>query len=167
MRLKAAATLAWQSVALVGVAFAIMALRPGQVSGFSMEPRIVPDEYVIIDALAYRMGSVNRGDIVAFRHERSAPEVYLKRVIAIPGDRVSIDHGVVRLNGAVLSEPYVRFHDERSAPGVVVPPLDYYVLGDNRPNSDDSRTWGFVPAQALIGRAVFGAWPPPQIGFLR
>ncbi len=167
MRLKSAANLAWQVAVLVVIAFAAMGLRPGQVSGFSMEPRIAPDEYVLINALAYRLGVPRRGDIVAFRHERSAPEVYLKRVIGIPGDRLSIERGIVRVNGAVLSEPYVRFHDSRSASRVVVPPLDYYVLGDNRANSDDSRAWGFVSARALIGQAVLAVWPPAHIGVLQ
>jgi len=167
VRLKSAANLTWQIAVLIVIAFAALGLRPGQVSGFSMEPRIAPDEYVLINALAYRLGTPQRGDIVAFRHEQSAPEVYLKRVIGVPGDRLSIERGIVRLNGAILAEPYVRFHDSRSAPRVIVPPLDYYVLGDNRANSDDSRAWGFVPARALIGRAIFAVWPPAHIGALR
>lgn len=167
VRLKAAVRLAWQCALLVAIALAILALRPGQVSGYSMEPRIAADEYVLIDALAYRLRAPRRGDIVAFRHERSAPEVYLKRVIGVPGDRLSIERGIVRVNGAIVAEPYVRYHDARSAAPVVVPPLDYYVLGDNRPSSDDSRAWGFVPAAALIGHAFFAIWPPPHIGPLR
>jgi signal peptidase I len=152
---------------LVLLLFAIMGLRPGQVSGLSMEPRIDEDEYVLINALAYRFGAPQRGDIVAFRHERSAPSVYLKRVIGLPGDRVKIEHGNVRVNGRALAEPYVRFRDERSASEAVVPAGAYYVLGDNRVNSDDSRTWGFVPAADLIGRAVFGVWPLGRFGALR
>ncbi len=167
VRLKSAANLTWQIVLLVMIAFAVMGLRPGQVSGFSMEPRIDSDEYVLINALAYRLGPPRRGDIVAFRHERSAPEVYLKRVIGVPGDRVRIVRGIVNVNGASLDEPYVRFRDTRSAAQVIVPPHSYYVLGDNRANSDDSRAWGFVPAADLIGRALFGVWPPPRIGPLR
>lgn len=144
-----------------------MGLRPGQVSGFSMEPRIAEDEYVLINALAYRFSRPQRGQIVAFRHERSAPEVYLKRIIGVPGDRVAIERGVVILNGTPLSEPYVRFRDARSAAAAVVPSGEYYVLGDNRANSDDSRSWGFVPASDLIGRAMFGIWPLGRFGVLR
>ncbi len=132
-----------------------------------MEPRIDSDEYVLINALSYRFGTPHRGDIVAFRHERSAPSVYLKRVIGVPGDRIAIAGGVVSLNGQVLAEPYVRFPDQRSAPSVTVPPASYYVLGDNRANSDDSRAWGFVPAADIIGRAMFGVWPPSHIGPIR
>jgi signal peptidase I len=132
-----------------------------------MEPRIDEDEYVLINALAYRFGAPQRGDIVAFRHERSAPSVYLKRVIGVPGDRIAIVRGVVSLNGAALREPYVRFRDTRSAAETVVPAGQYYVLGDNRANSDDSRSWGFVPGADLIGRATLGVWPLDRFGVLR
>ncbi len=167
LRWKPAAKLAWQSALLLIIVFAIMGLRPGQVTGLSMEPRIDSDEYVLINALAYRFGRPARGDVVAFRHERSAPEVYLKRVIGLPGDRVAIVAGVVYLNGKSLDEPYVRFRDRRSAPPVAVPPDAYYVLGDNRANSDDSRSWGFVPAQDVIGRAIAGVWPPQRVGAIQ
>lgn len=167
MRLRSVANLAWQLALLVLIVFAVLGLRPGQVSGFSMKPRIEPDEFVLINALAYRLGAPARGDIVAFRHERSAPTVYLKRVIGLPGDRISIAGGTVSVNGTALDEPYVRFRDRRSAREVTVPSDAFYVLGDNRPNSDDSRVWGFVPKIDLIGRAVFGVWPVAHIGGLR
>ena len=166
VRLRSAANLTLQIAALVLIAFAVTGLRPGQVSGYSMRPRIDSDEYVVINALAYRLGTPKRGDIVAFRHERSAPTVYLKRVIGVPGDRIRIASGTVYVNGAALDEPYVRFRDARSFPELVVPRDAYYVLGDNRANSDDSRMWGFVAAHDLIGRALFGVWPPPHFGAL-
>jgi signal peptidase I len=164
---RSAVNLAGQLALLVFIAFAVMGLRPGQVSGFSMEPRIDSDEYVLINALAYRLGKPRRGDIVAFRHERTAPTVYLKRVIGLPGDRIAIDHGVVTVDGAALDEPYVHFRDARSFAPVVVPRDAYYVLGDNRANSDDSRAWGFVPVRDLIGRAMFCVWPLPHVGPLK
>ncbi|HMD01974.1 MAG TPA: signal peptidase I, partial [Candidatus Baltobacteraceae bacterium] len=114
-----------------------------------------------------RLSGPRHGDIVAFKHERSAPSVYLKRVIATPGERISIQRGIVILNGKTLDEPYVRFRDTRSAREVIVPPDSYYVLGDNRANSDDSRAWGFVPAADVIGRAMFGVWPLSHMGPIR
>jgi signal peptidase I len=167
VRLRSAANLAWQLALLVLIVFAALGLRPGQISGFSMEPRIDTDDYVLINALSYWFGPPRRGDIVAFRHERSAPSVYVKRVIGLPGDRIAIRLGVVSVNGATLDEPYVRFGDRRSIAEVVVPPNAYYVLGDNRANSDDSRVWGFVPASDLIGRAILAVWPPAHAGPLR
>jgi signal peptidase I len=165
--LRSAANLAWQLALLVLIVFAALGLRPGLISGFSMEPRIDTDDYVLINALSYWFGPPRRGDIVAFRHERSAPSVYVKRVIGLPGDRIAIRLGVVSVNGATLDEPYVRFGDRRSIAEVVVPPNAYYVLGDNRANSDDSRVWGFVPASDLIGRAILAVWPPAHAGPLR
>jgi signal peptidase I len=167
VRLRSAANLAWQLALLVIIVFGALGLRPGQISGFSMEPRIDSDEYVLINALAYWFGPPQRGDIVAFRHERSAPSVYVKRVIGLPGDRVAIARGIVSVNGMPLAEPYVRFGDQRSFGSVVVPVNAYYVLGDNRANSDDSRVWGFVSANDLIGRAIFAVWPPSHFGTLR
>jgi signal peptidase I len=164
VRWRSAANLAWQLALLVLLIFAIMGVRPGQVSGLSMEPRIDSDEDVLINALAYRLGAPRRGDVVAFRHERSAPSVYLKRLVGLPGDRLEIKRGVVIVNGSILPEPYVRYADRRSTPPLVVPPGSYFVLGDNRANSDDSRSWGFVPAADLIGRAVFAVWPFDRLG---
>ena len=167
MRLKSAANLAWQLAALASSRLQCIGLRPGQVSGYSMGPRIDSDEYVVINALAYRLGTPQRGDIVAFRHERSAPSVYLKRVIGLPGDRDR--HRTRHRATSTVSRSTNRtfaFPIARSFRGVVVPRDAYYVLGDNRANSDDSRVWGFVPASDLIGRALFGVWPLAHFGAL-
>jgi signal peptidase I len=158
-------TLALQAAALGLIAFALM-LRTPQVSGLSMEPRIDSGEYVVINTIAYRLGAPQHGQIVAFRHERTAPEVFLKRIIGIPGDTIRIDRGTVFRNGERLEERYVLFRDDRSTPQVSVPPGDYYVLGDNRANSEDSRTWGFVSTHDIIGRAMFGLWPLDRVGLL-
>ena len=131
-----------------------------------MAPHIASGEYVLINTVAYRIGHPARGDIVAFRHERSAPSVYLKRVIGLPGDHVAIVRGVLYVNGAAVQEPYVRFPDLRSFREVTVPAGELYVLGDNRANSDDSRFWGFVEDQDVIGKAIAGIWPLPRIGTL-
>ncbi len=165
MRWRPAASIALQ-VALLGlIAFALM-LRAPQVSGPSMEPRVDSGEYVLINTLAYRMGTPARGDIIAFKHEAYGSLVYLKRVIGVPGDRISIDRGNVTLNGRVLEEKYVRYRDGRSAREAVVPPGAYYVLGDNRANSEDSRAWGFVPERDIVGRALCGIWPLDHLGTL-
>lgn len=128
-----------------------------------MEPRIGSGEFVLIDTIMYRLGPVRRGDIVAFRHVGSS-EPYLKRVIGLPGERVAIDRGVVSIDGKPLQEAYVRYRDDRTMPERKVPVGDYYVLGDNRANSDDSRDWGFVPAAAIMGKAWLAVWPPKKTG---
>jgi signal peptidase I len=146
---------------LVGAFF----VRLPQVTGFSMEPRIGSGEFVLIDTIVYRFGPVRRGDIVAFRHAGSS-EPYLKRVIGLPGEHVAIDRGVVRIDGKPLQEAYVRYRDDRTVLERKVPRGDYYVLGDNRANSDDSRDWGFVPAAAIMGKAWVAVWPPTKSGLL-
>ncbi|MBV9149790.1 MAG: signal peptidase I [Candidatus Eremiobacteraeota bacterium] len=159
------ASISLQIAALGVLAFAFF-MRAPQVSGLSMEPYVMSGEYVLINTVAYRIGHPARGDIVAFRHERSAPSVYLKRVIGLPGDRINVIRGAVYVNGARLSEPYVRFPDRRTFSAVTVPTGMLYVLGDNRANSDDSRFWGFVDQNQVIGKAIAGIWPPARVGAL-
>ena len=141
-------------------------MRTPQVSGLSMAPHITSCEFVVINTVAYRVGRPARGDIVAFRHERSAPSVYLKRIIGLPGDRIAVSRGIVFVNGAKLDEPYVRYPDTRTFAPVTVPAGALYVLGDNRANSDDSRFWGFVEQGDVIGKAVAGIWPLRRMGAL-
>lgn len=131
-----------------------------------MAPHITSGEVVLINTIVYRMHAPSRGDIIAFHHDGPTPETYIKRVIGLPGDRISIDRGRVYVNGAPLSEPYVRFPDGRSFAQVTVPAGNLYVLGDNRADSDDSRFWGFVPQSAVLGKAVAGIWPLGHVGAL-
>ena len=150
------------ALALLGAAFFF---RLPQVSGLSMEPHIGTGEFVVIDTLSYRLGAPKRGDIVAFRHGGDS-EAYLKRIVALPGEHVEIRRGIVMIDGKALTEPYVRYRDSGSEAEETVPPAEYYVLGDNRSNSDDSRDWGFVAASAIIGKAWLAVWPPSKAGHL-
>ncbi len=162
-RSLASATL--QIAVLVALALAFF-MRTPQVSGRSMAPHIASGEIVIINTMAYRFGRPGRGDIVAFHHDAPTPEVFIKRVIGLPGDRVAIDRGHVIVNGTALDEAYVRFADARSFAQVTVPPGRLYVLGDNRADSDDSRFWGFVPENEVLGKALVGIWPLHHLGAL-
>lgn len=148
---------------LIGAAFFI---RMPQVAGHSMEPRIQSGEYVLINTLAYRLHAVRRGDIVAFHHDSPTEPYLIKRVIGLPGERIAIVRGTVSIDGVVLAEPYVRFHDSRSVPPLTIPAQTLYVLGDNRANSDDSRDWGVLAEPEIIGKAVFGIWPLPALSSL-
>jgi signal peptidase I len=165
--------LRWRSVASLVLQLAVLSLliaaffmRLPQVSGRSMEPLIHSGEYVLINTFAFRFGAPRRGEVVAFRHEGDAREVFIKRVIGLPGDRISIDLGRVYVDGTKQEEPYVEDPDDRSVPEIVVPPASVYVLGDNRANSEDSRAFGPVSDNRLIGRAVAGVWPPSMLGAL-
>jgi signal peptidase I len=158
MRIRTIASVCTQLLvlALIGAAFF---LRAPHVLGLSMEPRIHSGEFVLINTLAYRLSSIRRGDVVAFRHDSPTPTTYLKRVVGLPGERVSIDRGTVEIDGKPLAERYVRYRDAQSRPPVVVPPDGLYVLGDNRRNSDDSRNWGILPAHDVVGKALVALWP--------
>lgn len=157
--------MALQVLALVFIAVAFFVRAP-QVSGLSMAPLIASGEVVVINTAAYKIGSVSRGDIVAFTHDRGAPIVYLKRVVGMPGETVEVKHGFVYVDGRLLPEPYVRYRDDRSVPALTLPAGQYYVLGDNRTNSDDSRDWGGVSSSEMIGKAAIGIWPPSHLGLL-
>ncbi len=165
--------LRWRSVASLVLQLAVLSLliaaffmRLPQVSGRSMEPLIHSGEYVLINTFAFRFGAPRRGEVVAFRHEGDAREVFIKRVIGLPGDRIRIDRGRVYVSGTKQDEPYVQDTDDRSVPEIVVPPASVYVLGDNRANSEDSRAFGPVSDNRLIGQAVAGIWPPSMLGAL-
>lgn len=147
-----------QVVVLLAIGMAFF-LRIPQVTGPSMLPRVQPGELVLINTLAYRLGPIKRGDIVALERDEATAQTFLKRVVALPGDRVRIERGTLFVNDRPVAEPYVSFRDRRDAPAVTVPPHGLYVLGDNRAESEDSRTWGPVDENAVIGKALAGLWP--------
>jgi signal peptidase I len=163
----------WRSVASATFQIAVLAvlalaffMRTPQVSGLSMAPHIASGEIVLINTMAYRLRAPARGDIIAFHHEGPTPQTFIKRVIGLPGDRIEIRRGTVYVNGTALTEPYVQFPDEHSYGAVIVPAGSLYVLGDNRADSEDSRVFGFVPQNDVMGRAVAGIWPAAHLGAL-
>ncbi|HVR47072.1 MAG TPA: signal peptidase I [Candidatus Binatia bacterium] len=159
------ANLAWQ-LAVLALLIAAFFVPPRQVSGLSMEPYIRSGEYVLINTFAYRLAQPRRGEIVAFRHDSDSRGVFIKRVVGLPGDRIRIVRGQVYLNGAKLDEPYVQHADDHTFAETTVPAATVYVLGDNRAESEDSRFFGPVTDDRLIGRAVAGIWPPRILGGL-
>jgi signal peptidase I len=163
MRVRTIASVCTQLLVL-GLIAAAFFIRAPHVLGLSMEPRIHSGEFVLINTLAYRVGRIRRGDIVAFRHDAPTPQTYLKRVVGLPGDRVAIERGRVSIDGKPLEERYVRYRDTQSRAAVVVPADGVYVLGDNRTNSDDSRNWGILATRDVIGEAVVTLWPPQKLG---
>jgi signal peptidase I len=105
-----------------------------------------------------------RGDVVVFRYPRDPSRDFIKRIIGVPGDTVSIANGVVSVNGTVLEENYINGGANTDMETKVVPEGSYFVMGDNRPNSSDSRNWGFVPEENIIGKAMFSYWPMSELG---
>lgn len=163
----------WMRDILISLAFSIFFIiflyQPVRVEGTSMMPTLEDHEFVFINKFVYRLEPIQRGDVVVFRYPRDTSKSYIKRIIGLPGDRVRIDDGVVHVNGRAMNEDYVPFKygDFRSYPETVVPPHSYFVLGDHRNLSDDSRDFGPVDEALIFGKAVFGYWPMAKMGTLR
>jgi signal peptidase I len=145
--------------------------RPYQIFQQSMERTLEPEQYVLIDKLTPRFDDYKRGDIVIFDPPASYPSEgppYIKRVIGLPGDHIAIHDGLVYVNSVPLSEPYTYDSQPTLATGPdstwVVPPGEYFVMGDHREDSADSRVFGPVPRERLIGRAWLRYWPLSTFG---
>ena len=149
--------------------FIIFFYQPVKVEGTSMMPSLDDQERIFVNKFVYRLESIQRGDIVVFRYPRDPSKSFIKRVIGLSGDRIRIDGGQVYVNGNLLDENYIppAYVDERSYKTVVVPPGCYFVLGDHRSLSNDSRDFGPVNASFIYGKAVFGYWPMDKLGRLR
>lgn len=143
--------------------------QPVKVEGTSMLPSLQDQERIFINKFVYHFESIARGDVVVFRYPRDPSKSYIKRVVGMPGDHIRIERGRVFLNGRRLAENYVPrdFVDSRSYPEIVVPDHSYYVLGDHRSMSNDSREFGPVDETYIYGKAVFVYWPMDKLGVLR
>jgi signal peptidase I len=137
-----------------------------RVESISMQPNLYAGDFVIVNKLAYFLGSPQRGDVVVFRYPPNPEQIpYIKRVIGLPGDQIHIANGKVYINGELLVEPYLEVPTNRGG-NWTVPQEAIFVMGDNRNNSSDSRSWGMVPRENIIGRAELIYWPPQNWGLL-
>jgi signal peptidase I len=140
-----------------------LAVQNYRVDGQSMEPTLHNYEYILVDKAAYLFHAPERGDVIVFAYPHDTSIDYVKRIIAIPGDTISVVGERVTVDGVTLHEPYVNKDDPYNPfPPIVhlhVGSNDYFVMGDNRGNSSDSRQWGFVPRQDILGKADFIYWP--------
>ncbi len=168
-------TLFWLRDLLLSVVIAVVVIlfiyQPVKVEGTSMMPALVDQERIFINKFLYRfgIGDIQRGDMVVFWFPNDQTKSYIKRVIGVPGDTVEIESGTVLVNGRQLDEPYVpeEYRDHMSASPVRVPPEQFFVLGDHRSSSNDSRSWGTVHRRFIYGKAVFVYWPLEKMGILR
>jgi len=154
----------------VGTAIMIVVFlyQPVKVEGTSMLPELRDQERIFVNKFVYRIDEINRKDIVVFWYPKDPTKSYIKRIIGMPGDTVEIIDGNVYINEQLLTEPYVdsRFIDHKTYPAIYVDSGHYYVLGDHRNQSNDSRMWGLVPARYIYGKAVFRYWPMNKMGSL-
>ena len=155
---------------MIAVVLIVFIYQPVKVEGTSMMPTLTDQERIFINKFTYHfgLGKIERGDMVVFWFPLDPSKSYIKRVIDVPGDTVAIDAGQVVVNGQALTETYVPedYHDRVSWEEHRVPPDEYFVLGDHRSSSSDSRTWGFVKRDAMYGKAVFVYWPLKNMGRL-
>jgi len=136
------------------------------VRGQSMRPGIRDGDRILIDRFSYMFGAVDRGDIVVLGYPLDPSLDYIKRVVAVPGDQVQIRAGRLFVNGVAVNEPYVADLDRTSYIATEVTEGHYFVLGDNRPRSSDSREFGQVPMELLKGKVDVRLWPPSRLGIL-
>jgi signal peptidase I len=156
---------------LIAIVLIVFIYQPVKVEGTSMMPALTDQERIFINKFTYRfgIGSIERGDLVVFWYPNDQSKSYIKRVIGLPGDTVEVKNGTVIVNGRRLDEDYVPegYRDHQSFPAVKVNPDSYYVLGDHRSSSNDSRVWGTVERKYIYGKAVFVYWPLDKMGRLR
>lgn len=136
-----------------------------RVENISMEPTLQPGELLLVNKLSYKLGSPNVGDIVVFHYPANPSEDFIKRVIGTPGDEVTVKDGVVFVNGQALSEGYIAASPSYNG-SWQIPENSLFVLGDNRNQSLDSHSWGFVPMDLVVGKALVIYWPLEQIRVL-
>jgi signal peptidase I len=143
--------------------------QPVRVEGTSMLPRLEDSDRLFINKFVYRISAIERGDVVVFHYPRDPEKSYIKRVIALPGDRLRIDRGVLWINGQRQSENYVpeEFRDTRSFAETIIPQGSYFMMGDHRSISSDSREFGPVERRLIYGKAVFVYWPTKDAGVVR
>jgi signal peptidase I len=157
--------------ALIALVVILFLYQPVKVEGTSMMPGLQDQERVFINKFLYRfgLGAVERGDTVVFWFPGDPTKSFIKRIIGLPGDTVEVRAGQVYLNNRPLVEPYVpeEYRDRISVGPVRVPDGQFFVLGDHRSSSNDSRNWGPVPKESIYGKAVFAYWPPDRLGVVR
>ena len=138
-----------------------------QVEQYSMEPNLLPRDRVLVNKFIYRFRSPRPGEVIVLRPPSDPGRNYIKRVVAVAGQNVEIHDGHVYVDGNRLREPYLTATTRGEYGPRIVPAQDIFVLGDNRPNSEDSRAFGFVPLHNLIGKAILIYWPPERMHLLK
>ena len=162
----------WLRDVLVSIAASVLIItflyQPVRVEGTSMLPRLEDHDRLFINKFVYHISSIHRGDVVVFHYPRDPEKSYIKRIIGLPGDRLRIDRGRVWVNGKALREGYVpdQYRDLRSMEETVIPQDAYFVMGDHRSISSDSREFGPVDRELIYGKAVFVYWPTKDAGTL-
>ncbi len=154
---------------LIAALVIVFLCQPVKVEGTSMLPELADEQRIFVSKISYRFESIARGDVIVFRFPADPSRSYIKRVVGLPGDTIEIREGKVIVNGHAFPEPYVppHYRDHSNRSPMVVSDDSYYVLGDHRNTSNDSRSWGTVAEGFIMGKAVFAYWPLERIGVVR
>lgn len=166
-----------ETVVFIGSLFIVVYLfiiAPNQVKGASMDPTFNNGDYILTSKISYRLNAPERGDVIVFASKRNPDIDYIKRIIGVPGDRIMIQNTEVFVNGAPIAEPYIAAKTTLFDSGfmqegveVTVPQNQLYVMGDNRPRSSDSREFGFITYESVIGKVVYRYFPPQKAGVIK
>ena len=151
---------------LIALVINLFLAQATQVYGQSMEPNLHHSQRLVVEKISYHFHGPRRGDVVVLRSPQQNSELLIKRVIGLPGEKVEIHDGLVYIDGVPLAEPYLTHGTAGYQAPIVVPPLHVYVLGDNRNFSNDSRSFGPVPLENIVGRAWLSYWPLTQAGLV-
>ena len=162
----------WSRDILLAIAIAIFIVifivQPVKVEGTSMQPQLADQDRIFVNRFIYRFKEIDRGDVVVFWYPKDRSKSFIKRIIGVPGDMVEIREGVVCINGESIPEPYLKpeYRDTQSFKRTLVPEEKFFVLGDHRNSSNDSRSWGFVDRSMIYGKAIFSYWPVSHVGLV-
>lgn len=155
---------------VIAILIIVFVVRPVKVEGTSMLPHLENDERIFVNEFIYSFKPIERGDIVVFWYPDDPSKSFIKRVIGLPGESIRMDQsGQLYIDGQQVAEPYLspeKNRTPRAIPETVIKQHYYYVMGDNRDASNDSRAWGLVPEKYIYGKAMFRYWPLPRMGTL-
>ncbi len=155
-------------IIITGLIFLVVRLviQSYHIDGPSMQPGLTSNEYVMVNKVVYLFHAPERGDVIVFHFPRDTTQDYIKRIVGLPGDTIETDGTRLWVNGTLLDEPYISAPSNQQAAKWKVANNEYFVVGDNRPVSDDSRAWGFVPRNYIVGKAAMVFWPLSQFHFI-
>lgn len=152
--------------ALTAILIVVFVVQPVRVEGTSMQPNLADQERIFVNKFVYHLSDIQRGDVVVFWYPKDRSKSFIKRVVGLPGEVVEVRQGIVCVDGKPLQEHYLlsEYVDYYSYPPVKVGWDNYFVMGDHRNSSNDSRHWGCVPASSIFGKAIFRYWPVSKMG---
>lgn len=153
---------------ILAVIIRFFLFQPFYIPSGSMEPTLKPGDRIIVNKLIYRYSQPKRGDIMVFKYPRDPQRDFIKRVVGLPGETIDIKDSIVYINNSVIPQPFLEPGLKFGSFGPVdIPDNSYFMMGDNRNNSEDSRVWGTLPSENIVGKAMFIYWPLSRIGIVK